>query len=50
MRYLQIDLHTGERYWENMFDAVALGLTAYEEITAQRVLNTFRGPFTGERP
>jgi Holliday junction resolvasome RuvABC endonuclease subunit len=49
-RYLQIDLRTGEHYWEHMFDAVALGLTAYEEITAQRVLNTFRGPFTGERP
>jgi Holliday junction resolvasome RuvABC endonuclease subunit len=41
-RYLQIDLRTRERYWENMFDAVALGLTAYEELTKQRVLNTFR--------
>jgi hypothetical protein len=50
IRYLHIDLCTGECYWENMFDVVALGLTAYEEMTKQKILNTFRGPFTDERP
>jgi Holliday junction resolvasome RuvABC endonuclease subunit len=41
-KYLTTDLRTQERYWENMFDALALGLTAYEEIARDKVLRTFR--------
>jgi hypothetical protein len=41
-KYLTTDLRTHERYWENMFDALALGLTAYEELTKEKVLRTFR--------
>jgi Holliday junction resolvasome RuvABC endonuclease subunit len=41
-KYLATDLRTQERYWENMFDALALGLTAVEEITKEKVLRTFR--------
>jgi Holliday junction resolvasome RuvABC endonuclease subunit len=41
-KYLSTDLRTQEGYWENMFDALALGLTAYEEIAKEQVLRTFR--------
>jgi Holliday junction resolvasome RuvABC endonuclease subunit len=41
-KYLATDQRTQERYWEQMFDAVALGLTAYEEVTKGKVLKTFR--------
>jgi hypothetical protein len=40
-KYLTTDRRTRERYWEHMFDALALGLTAYEEIAKERVLRTF---------
>lgn len=36
-KYLRTDLRTQERYWENMFDAVALGLTGHEEVVRERV-------------
>jgi Holliday junction resolvasome RuvABC endonuclease subunit len=39
-RYLTTDLRTQERYWENMFDALALGLTAYEEVSKEKMLRT----------
>ena len=32
-KYLQRDLRTRDKYWQSMFDAVALGLTGYEEIS-----------------
>lgn len=32
-KYLRTDLRTREKYWENMFDAVAVGLTGYEEVS-----------------
>jgi len=32
-KYLQRDLRTHDKYWQSMFDAVALGLTGYEEIS-----------------
>jgi hypothetical protein len=41
-KYLTTDRRTQERYWEHMFDALALGLTAYEEIAKEQVLRTFR--------
>jgi hypothetical protein len=44
--YLATDVRTREHYWEKMFDAIALGLTGYEEVAKARVLNTDRGPFT----
>jgi Holliday junction resolvasome RuvABC endonuclease subunit len=31
--YLQRDLRTRDKYWQSMFDAVALGLTGYEEVS-----------------
>ena len=36
-KYLKTDLRTRERYWQNMFDAVALGLTGCEEGYKKRV-------------
>ena len=39
---LAIDLRTKERDREKMFDALALGLTGYEEVSRQQVLKTFR--------
>jgi len=45
-KYLATDQRTQEHYWENMFDAITLGLTAYEEVTKQTVLKTFRISFT----
>jgi hypothetical protein len=36
-KYLTTDLRTRERYWQNMFDAVALGLTGCEEGYKKRV-------------
>jgi Holliday junction resolvasome RuvABC endonuclease subunit len=41
-KYLTTDRRSQERYWEQMFDALALGLTAYEEIAKAQVLRTFR--------
>jgi Holliday junction resolvasome RuvABC endonuclease subunit len=41
-KYLTTDRRTQERYCENMFDALALDLTAYEEIAKEKVLRTFR--------
>jgi hypothetical protein len=35
--YLQRDLRTHEKYWQSMFDAVALGLTGYEEVSRTRL-------------
>ena len=35
-KYLQRDLRTHEKYWQSMFDAVALGLTGYEEVSRTR--------------
>jgi len=35
--YLQRDLRTHDKYWQSMFDAVALGLTGYEEVSRTRV-------------
>jgi Holliday junction resolvasome RuvABC endonuclease subunit len=32
-KYLQRDLRTNDKYWQSMFDAVALGLTGYEDIS-----------------
>jgi Holliday junction resolvasome RuvABC endonuclease subunit len=40
-KYLTTDRRTQERYWEHMFDALALGLTAYEAIAKEQVLRTF---------
>ena len=34
-KYLRTDLRTREKYWENMFDAVALGLTGSEDASAK---------------
>jgi Holliday junction resolvasome RuvABC endonuclease subunit len=31
--YLHRDLRTRDKYWQSMFDAVALGLTGYEEVS-----------------
>ena len=31
--YLQRDLRTRDKYWQSMFDAVALGLTGYEDVS-----------------
>jgi Holliday junction resolvasome RuvABC endonuclease subunit len=31
-KYLQRDVRTRDTYWQSMFDAVALGLTGYEEV------------------
>ena len=36
-KYLQRDLRTHDKYWQSMFDAVALGLTGYEEVSRTRV-------------
>jgi Holliday junction resolvasome RuvABC endonuclease subunit len=36
-KYLKRDLRTHEKYWQSMFDAVALGLTGYEEVSRTRV-------------
>ena len=36
-KYLRTDIRTEERYWENMFDAVAVGLTGYERAMKQMV-------------
>jgi hypothetical protein len=41
-KYLTTDRRTQERYWEHVLDALALGLTAYEEIAKEKVLRTFR--------
>jgi Holliday junction resolvasome RuvABC endonuclease subunit len=35
--YLRKDLRTREKYWQRMFDAVALGLTGFEDISRTRV-------------
>jgi Holliday junction resolvasome RuvABC endonuclease subunit len=32
-KYLQRDLRTQEKYWQHMFNAVALGLTGYEDVS-----------------
>ena len=32
-KYLQRDLRTRDKYWQSMFDAVALGLTGYEDVS-----------------
>ena len=32
-KYLQKDLRTREKYWQSMFDAVALGVTGYEDVS-----------------
>ena len=32
-KYLQRDLRTHDKYWQSMFDAVALGLTGYEDVS-----------------
>ena len=32
-KYLQRDLRTREKYWQSMFDAVALGLTGSEDVS-----------------
>jgi Holliday junction resolvasome RuvABC endonuclease subunit len=39
-KYLTTDLRTRERYWQNMFDAVALGLTECEEGYKKRMALT----------
>ena len=31
--YLQRDLRTRDKYWQSMFDAVALGLTGFEDVS-----------------
>ena len=36
-KYLRTDLRTRVRYWQHMFDAVALGLTGCEEASKKRV-------------
>jgi Holliday junction resolvasome RuvABC endonuclease subunit len=36
-KYLQRDLRTRDKYWQSMFDAVALGLTGYEDVSRTRV-------------
>jgi Holliday junction resolvasome RuvABC endonuclease subunit len=36
-KYLQRDLRTRDKYWQSMFDAVALGLTGYEEVSRTQV-------------
>jgi Holliday junction resolvasome RuvABC endonuclease subunit len=36
-KYLRTDLRTRDRYWQHMFDAVALGLTGCEEANRKRV-------------
>ena len=41
-KYLATDLRTKERYWEKMFDALALGLTGFEEVSRQKALAGFR--------
>lgn len=38
-RYLRTDLRTKEKYWEHMFDAVASGLTGYEDTSKKRALH-----------
>ena len=37
-KYLQRDLRTRDKYWQSMFDAVALGLTGYEDISRTQVV------------
>lgn len=39
-KYLTTDLRTREMYWQNMFDAVALGLTGCEDVSTTRVALT----------
>ncbi len=41
-RYLKSDLRTGRAYWMRMIDAVALGITADEELAKKRVLTALR--------
>jgi Holliday junction resolvasome RuvABC endonuclease subunit len=36
-KYLQRDLRTHDKYWQSMFDAVALGLTGYEDVSRTQV-------------
>lgn len=43
-RFLRTDLRTKEKYWENMFDAVALALTGYEEYAKQVIMKMKREP------
>jgi len=35
-KYLRRDLRTRDKYWQSMFDAVALGLTGYEQCSRTR--------------
>jgi len=35
-KYLQRDLRTRDKYWLSMFDAVALGLTGYEDVSRNK--------------
>ncbi len=39
-KYLRTDLRTRDRYWQHMFDAVALGLTGSEEASQRRMTCT----------
>ena len=36
--YLQRDLRTRDQYWQSMFEAVALGLTGYEDVSRTEVV------------
>ena len=39
-KYLRTDLRTQDKYWQSMFDAVALGLTGYEKFSRAQVALT----------
>jgi crossover junction endodeoxyribonuclease RuvC len=36
-KYFRRDLRSQEQYWQNMFDAVALGILGYEDVSKRRL-------------